>query len=78
MSEKGVGKCEQAHLGSYGYPSRPSEQYAFCAQCGNSMIWKCPRCGADLPEESGELISARFCRYCGESYFDTPAPEVVP
>ncbi len=76
--EKGIGKCEESHLGSYGYPNRPPEPYAFCPQCGNGMVWKCPRCDADLPEDSGELTGARFCRYCGGAYFDSPSSEIVP
>lgn len=76
MADKGVGKCEQAHLGSYGYPTRPLEPYPFCPQCGNAMVWNCARCGADLPEDGDELKGARFCRYCGEPYFgDSPAED---
>jgi hypothetical protein len=67
--ERGLGKCTQNHLGSFGYPSRPDDPYAFCSQCGNAMVWSCPSCDHPLPEESAELAAARFCRQCGTSLF---------
>jgi hypothetical protein len=67
--ERGVGKCEQNHAGSFGYPTRPNEPYDFCPQCGNAMVWHCPNCRSPLPDDPGELISARFCRNCGSPYF---------
>jgi hypothetical protein len=66
---RGVGKCEENHPGSYGYPTRPEEPYDFCSQCGKPMIWECTNCGVPLPEDSAELESARFCRGCGSPYF---------
>lgn len=69
-----VGKCEQNHLGSYGYPTRPGEAYPFCSQCGGRMVWMCSDCGKPVPEDSAELTEARFCRWCGHSYFDDEAP----
>jgi hypothetical protein len=72
--DRGVGKCEENHPGSYGYPTRPEEPYDFCSQCGKPMIWECGNCATSLPEDSNELISARFCRECGSPYFsDEPA-----
>lgn len=67
--ERGLGKCEQNHAGSFGYPTRPEEPYGFCPQCGKPMVWACPNCAAGLPDDSTELIAARFCRHCGTSYF---------
>ena len=70
MAERrGLGKCKESHAASYGYPSRPEEPYPFCAQCGNPVIWECPNCKADMPEDSAELQVARFCRLCGAAYF---------
>lgn len=68
-TSKGLGKCAQAHLGSYGYPTRPEEPYPFCPQCGHPMVWRCPNCEAELPADGDELQNARFCRYCGAPYF---------
>lgn len=77
-AERAVGKCAENHLGSYGYPTRPEEPYAFCAQCGFPMVWACQECASPLPEDTAELISARFCRQCGHGYFDdTPPSEAV-
>lgn len=66
---RGVGKCEENHPGSYGYPTRPEEAYDFCSQCGKSMVWECSKCAASLPDDSDELATARFCRDCGTPYF---------
>lgn len=66
---RGVGKCIENHLGSYGYPTRPVEPYNFCATCGNPMVWRCAQCKAFLPEDPDELMAARFCRDCGGAYF---------
>ena|GEM_PF-6467469 len=68
-NERGVGKCEETHLGSYGYPSRPEEPYQFCPQCGKAMVWACPSCDTPLPDDSAELEAALFCRQCGAAYF---------
>ena len=59
--------------GSYGYPTRPDAPYPFCPQCGRPMVWACPKCGALLPEDSAELLAARFCRECGTGYFGETA-----
>lgn len=67
--ERGVGKCEQDHAGSYGYPTRPEVPYDFCAQCGKPMVWQCANCEAALPDDNSELLLARFCRECGAPYF---------
>ena len=67
--ERGVGKCEESHTGSYGYPTRPEEPYDFCSQCGKPMVWGCSNCAAALPDDNNELIAARFCRECGTPYF---------
>jgi hypothetical protein len=67
--ERGIGKCEEGHLGSYGYPTRPEEPYGFCSQCGKQMVWRCPSCGIPVPEDSDELTVAQFCRDCGTAYF---------
>lgn len=32
----------------------------FCMECGASLVRKCPKCGAELPE------NAKFCLECGE------------
>ena len=69
---RGVGKCEENHTGSYGYPTRPEEPYDFCSQCGKPMIWECASCRTPLPDDNNELIAARFCRECGTSYFADP------
>jgi hypothetical protein len=71
---RGLGKCELNHTGSYGYPTRPETPYPFCPQCGKPMVWRCPSCEAPLPDDSNELMVARFCRQCGTSYFGD-APE---
>lgn len=76
-AERGVGKCFEAHLGSYGYPTRPEEAYPFCPQCGTAMVWHCPECGKGVPEDTEELVAARFCRYCGTSYFEEQKPSAV-
>ena len=68
--ERGLGKCTENHIGSFGYPTRPEEEYPFCPQCGNPMMWRCPSCGGGLPEDNAELQTARFCRLCGVPYFD--------
>jgi hypothetical protein len=68
--ERGLGKCEQDHVGSFGYPSRPDEPYPYCSQCGKSMVWRCAQCEAGLPDDNDELELARFCRHCGAGYFD--------
>ena len=73
-SERGVGKCENNHTGSFGYPTRPSEPYPFCHKCGRAMVWTCPSCQAPLPDDSSELLEARFCRYCGTPYFENGEP----
>ena len=67
---RGVGKCEENHTGSYGYPTRPEEPYAFCSQCGKPMVWACAKCHAPMPDGSDELVAAAFCRECGAAYFD--------
>jgi hypothetical protein len=83
--ERGVGKCVQSHLGSFGYPTRPEEPYPFCPQCGGAMVWRCPACDELVPQEADELATAHFCRQCGTPYFaahdgssseavETPAP----
>jgi len=72
---RGVGKCEEDHPGSYGYPNRPEEHYEFCSQCGKPMVWECSSCATPLPDDSGELASARFCRECGSPYFAEEASE---
>jgi hypothetical protein len=66
---RGVGKCEENHPGSYGYPTRPEEPYDFCSQCGKPMVWGCAKCSAPLPDDSAELEAARFCRDCVAAYF---------
>ncbi|MGI8926666.1 MAG: hypothetical protein ACR2HN_08485 [Tepidiformaceae bacterium] len=67
--ERGIGKCPENHIGSYGYPTRPHEPYPFCSQCGTPMVWACPNCSAEMPDDSDELTAARFCRHCGTGYF---------
>jgi hypothetical protein len=67
--ERGLGKCQMDHPASFGYPTRPEEPYPFCPTCGNPVVWKCPACGRELPDDGNELTAARFCRYCGTSYF---------
>lgn len=67
--QRGLGKCQQAHAGSYGYPTRPEAPYPFCPQCGLPMVWRCPTCESPLPDDSAELVAARFCRQCGAAYF---------
>jgi hypothetical protein len=71
--EKGVGKCENDHTGSYGYPTRPEEKYGFCAKCGKPMVWECSACEEPVPEDPAELAEARFCRKCGAAYFENGA-----
>ena len=70
---RGLGKCEQNHVGSYGYPSRPEEPYGFCPACGNPMAWACTQCGAALPADGEEIAITRFCRDCGAPYFPDAA-----
>ena len=70
-SPRGVGKCPNGHLGSFGFPTRPEEPYGFCPQCGETMVWQCPRCETPLPDDAKELETAGFCRDCGAPYFDT-------
>jgi len=67
--DRGVGKCAENHLGSYGYPTRPEHPYAFCPQCGHRIVWQCPACDAPVPSDPDELQAARFCRDCGAPYF---------
>lgn len=67
--ERGIGKCGNDHLGSFGYPTRPEEPYPFCPQCGQQMTWKCPNCEEPVPQDTDELALARFCRQCGAAYF---------
>lgn len=67
--QRGVGKCESDHAGSYGYPTRPEEPYDFCSQCGKPMVWECSNGTAPLPDDSSELMAAQFCRDCGTAYF---------
>jgi hypothetical protein len=67
--ERGLGKCAQGHIGSYGYASRPDQEYPFCPQCGTPMVWRCPACESPMPDDAGELAVARFCRHCGAAYF---------
>ena len=69
-AEKGVGKCENNHTGSYGYPTRPDEKYDFCSNCGTKMVWQCAACNQPVPEDPAELAEARFCRHCGAPYFE--------
>jgi hypothetical protein len=38
------------------------------------MVWRCGSCGAGLPEDSTELVTARFCRHCGAPYFEETGP----
>ena len=74
VRERGLGKCAGDHLGSYGYPTRPEQPYDFCPQCGKPMIWECPQCARALPDDTDDLMTARFCRECGAPYFgDTMA-----
>jgi len=76
-NERGTGKCVQSHLGSYGYPTRPEEPYAYCPQCGGVMVWACAACNAQVPQEADELTTAQFCRFCGAPYFaaaEAPGP----
>lgn len=70
---RGVGKCTENHLGSYGFPTRPEDPYTFCPQCGNPMVWLCAECEEPVPEDPKELASARFCRACGAPYFEEDA-----
>ena len=71
--ERGLGKCTNNHVSSYGFPTRPGEPFAFCSQCGAAMVWTCTGCDISLPEDHDELLLARFCRHCGEDYFASPA-----
>jgi hypothetical protein len=68
-TNRGVGKCENDHTGSFGYPTRPEEPYDFCSQCGKEMVWQCAECLEPVPEDAEELAAARFCRKCGRAYF---------
>lgn len=70
--ERGIGKCGNDHLGSFGYPTRPEEPYPYCPQCGQQMTWQCPSCSEPVPQDTDELTVARFCRQCGAAYFDEP------
>jgi hypothetical protein len=73
-TERGLGKCARGHIGSYGYTSRPEQEYPFCPQCGTPMVWRCHACEAAMPDDADELAVARFCRHCGAAYFgDEPA-----
>ena len=56
--ERGVGKCEENHAGSYGYPTRPEEPYDFCSQCGKPMMWECSNCSTPLPTCEGNIETA--------------------
>ncbi len=80
--ERGLGKCRNGHLSSYGYPTRPDDPFPFCSQCGCAMVWRCDQCGAELPQDSEELKPAAFCRHCGTAYFAEQSAEreerVVP
>jgi hypothetical protein len=38
------------------------------------MVWVCPNCEAQLPDDVAELSESRFCRHCGASYFEDGAP----
>ena len=75
---KGVGKCGEDHIGSFGYPTRPEEPYPFCPQCGGRMVWWCGECNRALPEDTSELATARFCRQCGADYFTNLAGRAAP
>lgn len=45
---------------------------AFCPQCGNGVIEKCPRCEHDL--EPDEIPRPKFCEHCGQQLrFDPDA-----
>lgn len=68
-AERGLGKCERSHIGSFGYSTRPEQKYPFCSQCGTPMVWACASCQASMPDDNDELALARFCRHCGASYF---------
>jgi hypothetical protein len=72
---RGLGKCSEDHLGSYGYATRPEEPYPFCPQCGKPMVWQCPSCGVAVPDDSDELLKAKFCRQCGANYFSEKPAE---
>lgn len=75
VQERGLGKCEQSHISSFGYPSRPEEPFEFCSQCGNRMVWACTSCEAPVPEDNAELATAQFCRHCGAPYFGVAEDE---
>ena len=72
---RGLGKCENDHVGSYGYPTRPEEPYPFCPQCGQPVVWRCPACDSPLPDDAQELGLTRFCRQCGAPLFENGRPE---
>ena len=72
--DRGVGKCASDHPGSFGYPTRPEEPYAFCHRCGKPMVWTCPNCESPMPDDPTELAEARFCRNCGTAYFGDEPP----
>lgn len=76
--ERGLGKCSQDHISSYGFPTRPELPFGFCSQCGQPMAWECGKCHASLPEDADELLSANYCRDCGASYFDTASDASPP
>lgn len=75
VRERGLGKCPEDHLGSFGYPTRPEDPYDFCPRCGKPMLWECPQCGHPLPDDTDELTTARFCRDCGAPYFEGAAAD---
>lgn len=74
-SARGLGKCIENHVGSYGYPTRPEAPYPFCPQCGNPMVWACAACESPLPEDNAELLAARFCAQCGAPHFPERADD---
>lgn len=76
--ERGLGKCSQDHINSYGFPTRPETRFAFFSQCGNRMVWECGNCKASVPDDGEELAVARFCRECGTPYFDSDDDSVDP
>lgn len=72
---RGLGKCANSHVGSFGYATRPDEAYPFCSQCGLPMVWQCAACESPMPDDQAELITARFCRHCGAPYFGAETPD---
>src|SRR5512147_3007893 len=75
--ERGLGKCTNDHVSSYGFPTRPVEPFPFCSRCGAAMLWGCVSCETPMPEDHDELILARFCRECGAGYFGPAAEEAA-